>query len=94
MKQTAEEQSKMLKDMIDSQKFDNADNRNSFFQLKYDAKDPNSLLWTKKPKNFVEPAEILAQGVFEKIGRNFNVRLKRFYFVCDTCLYYKKVNKV
>lgn len=86
-----EEQSKMLTKIESGQQFDNSDNRNNFFQMKYMANDPNSLIWIKKPKDFVEPKEILLQGVFEKNGRNFNFKIKRCYFICDTCLYYKKV---
>ena len=88
-----EESIKMLNKITDSQKFDNSDNKNSFFQIKYNPNDPDSHLWKKRPKNFIEPKDVLIQGVFEKIGRNLNVRLRRYYFVCENCLYYKKVKK-
>lgn len=80
-----------LNSMENSQNFDHTDNKNSFFQLKYNPNDPSSLLWHKRPKNFIESNPILCQGVFEKIGRNLNVKLKRCYFITDSCLYYKKV---
>ena len=92
-KNNSTEETKMLRTMSDSMLFDNTDNRNNFFQLKYQSNDANSYLWHKRPKNFIEPNDVILQGVFEKVGRNFNVKLNRTYYISNSCLYYKKVKK-
>lgn len=90
---TDNEKKKLKKNSLNehSLNLDNSDNKNRFFQIKYSENDPNSLLWHKKPKNFSESNPVLLYGFFEKVGRNFNVKIKRCYFITDNNLYYKKV---